>query len=51
MDGRYIGNRPCKLAKSTSERRDAGVSVVLPNRPLKTTGLRLPGKRRHINTL
>jgi hypothetical protein len=53
MDGKYIGNRPCKLKKSTWETREAGVAVVparagvpAPNRQYK------PGtKRKHIATM
>lgn len=36
QDGKYIGNRPCKLKKSTWQSRDAGVTVLPPTKRLKT---------------
>jgi RNA recognition motif-containing protein len=50
MDGKYIGNRPCKLKKSTWAARDAGVAVVGPEKKLKKHAPALD-KRRHVNVL
>ena len=36
QDGKYIGNRPCKLKKSTWQTREAGVAVLPPTKRLKT---------------
>ena len=50
MDNKYIGNRPCKLKKSTWQTREAGVAVVTGNKRLKTE-VAPAEKRRHINVL
>jgi RNA recognition motif-containing protein len=51
MDGKYIGNRPCKLKKSTWQARDAGVAVVGPDRRVKTKDVKPATKRKHVATL
>ena len=51
MDGKYIGNRPCKLKKSTWQQRDAGVAVLPPERRVKTKELRPADKRKHVSVL
>ena len=53
MDGKYIGNRPCKLKKSTWDTREAGVAVVPAAKAAAGgAGTFKPGnKRRHISTL
>ena len=47
QDGQYIGNRPCKLKKSTSGSRDAGLAVVTHVR----TTVAPARKRKHVATL
>ena len=51
MQGKYIGNRPCKLKKSTWQAREAGVEAVPSHKRLKTKELRPADKRRHLPTL
>ena len=51
QDGKYIGNRPCKLKKSTWQSRDAGVSVVGPDRRVKTKDLTPAHRRKHVPVL
>jgi RNA recognition motif-containing protein len=51
MDGKYIGNRPCKLKKSTWQARDAGVAVMGPDKRVKTKEIAPAHKRRHVPTL
>ena len=50
MDGKYIGNRPCKLKKSTWQQREAGVAVVGPDRKLKAQAKPMD-KRKHVPVL
>ena len=53
QDGKYIGNRPCKLKKSTWQSRDAGVAVLPPTKKLKTKAkdLTSASHRKHIPSL
>lgn len=53
QDGKYIGNRPCKLKKSTWQTRDAGVSVLPPTKRLKTKAkdLTSANRRKHVPTM
>jgi len=50
MDGKYIGNRPCKLKKSSWDSRSAGLAAV-PAAKLDGKGFKPGHKRKHVATL
>ena len=53
QDGKYIGNRPCKLKKSNWESREAGVEVLPPTKRLKTKAKDVThaSHRKHLPTM